>query len=220
MNIASTPGGSGELYLRNCKLPANWAGSLSAATPGPGCIIEMANCDSADTNYRYWRETTFGSIKHETTIVRTDGASDGTTALSWRMASNADADNYPHSALASPEIVKWNDTTGSAVTITVEILHDSVTDVTDRECWLEVDYLGTSGFPLSSRVSDGAADVLATAAGQTTSSATWTTTGLTNPNEQKLAVTFTPQEKGYLHARVMVAKASYTVFVDPLLTVS
>jgi hypothetical protein len=43
---------------------------------------------------------------------------------------------------------------------------------------------------------------------------------MSNPNEQKLSVTFTPQEKGVIHATIRVAKASYTVYVDPLLQVS
>jgi hypothetical protein len=43
---------------------------------------------------------------------------------------------------------------------------------------------------------------------------------LTNPNAQKLAVTFTPQQAGYIHCRVMVAKASATYYVDPMATLS
>jgi hypothetical protein len=35
-----------------------------------------------------------------------------------------------------------------------------------------------------------------------------------------LSVTFTPQMKGFFIARVVVAKPSYTVYVDPVLTVA
>jgi len=135
------------------------------------------------------------------------------------METSANAE-YPHQALVSPEIQIWNETVGSSVTVTVDFLHDSVTNLQDDEIWLEVEYLGTSGFPLSLFVDDAAADVLATPADQTTSSATWTTTGMSNPNEQKLSVSFTPQEKGTIIAGVHVAKASYTVYIDPLLQVS
>ena len=208
--------------MRNCKLPASWAGSLVTGTPAHSrwdWRVEMYNCDSVDTNYRLWIEDAAGSIKHETTLVKTGGASDGTTALSWKMVSGADAE-YPHQTLRSPEIVRWNETTGSAITVTVDILRDSATNLTDGEVWLEVQYLGTSGVPLGSFVSDAKADVLATAADQTTSAASWTTTGMTNPNTQKLSVSFTPQEKGFIHAKVHLAKASTTVYVDPVLTVS
>lgn len=211
--------GAFRLVARNCKLPASWSGSLTSGTiVGPGASYEMYNCDSTDTNYRLWIENYAGSIKHETTIVRSGGASDGTTPLSWKLASSANAE-YPVVRLESPEIVQWNDTTGASKTITVEVVTDNVT-LTDGECWLEVQYLGTSGLPIGTQASDEKASVIASAANQASSSVTWTTTGFGTPVKQALAVTFTPQEKGWFIARVVLCKASTTVYVDPLLTVS
>jgi hypothetical protein len=92
--------------------------------------------------------------------------------------------------------------------------------LTDAECWIEVQYLGTSGVPLGSFTSDAKADPLTAAANQTSSSETWTTTGLTTPIKQKLSVTFTPQEKGYIHAVIHLAKASISIYVVPKLTVA
>ena len=135
------------------------------------------------------------------------------------MATSANA-NAIVAPLVTPEIIIWNVDVGSSKTVTVEILHDSATNLTDGEIWLEVQHLGTSGFPLSSFVSDAKSDVLATSADQATSSETWTTTGMTNPNTQKLSVTFTPQEKGYFQAKVYLAKASTTVYIDPKLVVT
>lgn len=210
---------TGRAVFRNCKMPASWSGALvSSAITSSGFRAEMHNCDSADTNYRMWIEDYTGSIKSEIVIVRTAGASDGTTPLSWKMASGAGI--FPQLVLASPEFVQWNETTGSSKTATVEIVHDSVTALTDAEVWLEIVYLGTSGVPLGTVASDKAASVLATPANQTTSSATWTTTGLTNPNKQKLEVTFTPQEKGPVIARVCMSKPSKTIYVDPLMTIA
>lgn len=202
--------------FRNCKMPASWSGSLYTGTlAGPGVRLSMYNCDSASTNYRLWIETYAGSIKSETTIVRTGGASDGTTGLSWKMASSANC-SYPLIPLISDELATvWNDTTGSSVTITMHILHDSLTNLTDGEVWLEAQELGTSGSTLGVVTTDAKADVLATAANQTTSSETWTTTGLTNPNKQQLSVTFTPQNKGPILLKVVLAKASKTIYVCP-----
>jgi hypothetical protein len=213
--------GDTKYAIRNCKLPAGWSGSLMTNAPSgqEAWRVEMHNCDSGDTNYRLWIEDWLGNIKNETTLIRTGGASDGITGLSWKIASNSKA-LYPMLPLRSPEIPRWNETIGSAVTVTVDVLHDSLTNLKDSEIWLEVQYLGTSGFPLGSFVSDAKADVLATAADQTASGASWTTTGMTNPNKQKLSVTFTPQEKGHIYAVVHLAKASYTVYVDPKLQVS
>lgn len=211
---------SQRVVFRNCKLPASWSGSLVNAAPAtPAGTYEMYNCASGDTNYALWMESYYGSVRHETTIVRTGGASDGTTPLSWKMATTANA-NYPVGVLKSGELGDWIESVGSSKTVTVEIIHDSVTALNDDEVWVEVNYLGTSGFPLGINVSDAKANVLAAAAAQTTSSETWTTTGLTNPNKQKLAVTFTPQEKGYYIARVCLAKPSKTVYVCPKATVT
>lgn len=208
-----------KVVFRNCKLPASWSGSLISGTPSPTDRVEMYNCDNADTNYRLWIEDYNGSIKHETTLIKTGGASDGTTGLSWKMASSANV-TYPMSPLESGEIAYWNDTTGAAKTLTVDILHDSATNLTDAEAWLDVQYLGTTSFPLGNFINDAKADVLATAADQTASSATWTTTGMTNPNKQKLSVTLTPQKKGYYIAKVKLTKASKTIYVDPLIVVT
>ncbi len=211
-------GGSRAIF-RNCKLPASWSGSLVASGQvSVGTRVEMHNCDAGDTNYRLWVESYEGSIRSETTIVRTGGASDGTVGLSWRMVSTANV-AYPNNTLTSPDMRLWNETTGSSVTVAVEIVTDNVT-LTDAECWLEVQYLGTSGFPLGVIARDVKADVLATAANQTTSTETWTTTGLTTPVKQRLSVTFTPQEKGFFIATVELAKPSTTVYVDHKLTVT
>jgi hypothetical protein len=209
-----------RFFFRNCKLGASVA-AITGTIPGPGgAEVYIDNCDSADTNYRMERYTFQGSVVQETTKVRTGGASDGTTGIAWNLTTLATGPTL-FTPLESPAIYKWNENTGSAKTVTVEILHDSATNLKDNEVWLEVEYLGTSGYPLSSVASDMVSDpIFGTPADQTGSSETWTTTGLTNPNKQKLAVTFTPQEKGLFRAVVKVAKANYTVYVDPVLTVS
>lgn len=213
MNIVATGAAmAGKIILRNCKLPASWSGSLLGGAPATTAFrAEMWNCDSADTNYRIWIEDYAGSIKHSSAVYK--DAFSGGTKHSYVFATSANA-SYPAIPLVGPEFFADNATTGSNVTATVEVVTDNVT-LTDGECWLEVMYLGTSGVPLGAWASDCKADVLATAANQTTSSETWTTTGLTTPVKQKLSVTFTPQEAGYIIGRVVLAKASTTVYVDP-----
>ncbi len=218
---STTPWGG---VIRDCKLPASWSGSLATGTFTTGERFELYNCDSGDTNYRLWVQDYAGSTRDETTVVRSGGASDGETGLSWKMATTANS-SYPMVAHSSPEIVQWNATTGSSVTATIEIVHDSQgsgsgSKFQDDEVWLEVMYLGTSGYPLGTWITDCKAAVLAAAANQADSSETWTTTGLTSPVKQKLSVTFTPQEKGFIHARVVLAKASKTCYVCPKLTVA
>lgn len=210
---------SGRIDFINCKLPSNWSGGVVTHTPlNYGFRASMYNCDSTNANYRLWIETAVGSIKTETTLVKSGGASDGTTALSWKMTTNSSTNEiFP---LISDDVIVWCDTTGVSKTITIDILHDNVTALTDAEVWIEIDYLGTTGFPLGVSASDHRSTLLTTAANQTTSAATWTTTGMTTPNKQKLEVTFTPQMKGFVYARIYLAKASYTIYADydPVIT--
>ena len=201
-----------SVTLIDCKLGASVTVSSGTIASRNVARFLMVNCDSADTNYRDQFTDFWGTTLTETTIVRTGGASDGTTGKSYKMASTANATFY--SPMALPPITLWNETVGSALTATVEVITDNVT-LTDAEAWLEVEYLGTSGFPLSLFASDRASDILATPANQTTSSVTWTTTGLATPVKQKLSVAFTPQEKGPIICRVYLAKASTTMYVCP-----
>lgn len=204
--------------FRDIKVPDSWSGSFHSGTPGRGSRFSFYNCDSADTNYRMAIHEHFGTIVSETTIVRTGGASDGATTLSWKMVSGADAE-WPLNYLQSDEIVIWNDSVGSSKTVTIEVVTDNVT-LTDIEAELRVLYLGTSGRPLGSYSSSANTNSLAAGTAYTTSSETWTTTGLGTPVKQYMRVTFTPQEKGFIHAVVRLYRASTTVYVDPELTVA
>lgn len=158
------------------------------------------------------------TVDRETTLVRTGGAADGVGTYSWKLVTanltlSVEAGHY-----LDPLLI-WNTATGSAKTATVEFLHDSTTALTDDEIWLEVEYLGSTTTPRSSFVADKVT-LLGTPAGQAASSATWTTTGMTNPNKQKLSVTFTPQTVGWVRARVYIAKTNYTLYVDPKITIT
>lgn len=213
LNLSSfgTGAGASTLTLSNCKLPASWAGALGSYRPG--CSVAMFNCDSGDTNYRF-ETLTPGTLTQDTAVYRTGGASDGTTPISWRMAAGGSGTKYPVLTIDTPKIAVWNETIGSAITATLEVVTDGVT-LTDADCWIEVQYPGTSGSTKSTFVADVKASPLASAADQASSAAAWTTTGLASPVKQKLSVTFTPQEKGPVVAIVRLAKPSTTVYVDP-----
>ena len=204
----------------NCKLPS--LTSVTAGTfSGPGGqYIRMHNCDNADTHIRFSENVWQGTVTQQTaTRIRTGGATqaDG-VAYSFLVAGNANTVNLHH-PLVSPDIAIYNTAVGASMTATVEILRDSLTNLKDNEIWLELDHLGTSGFPKGSTASDRITNVLTAAADQATSSVTWDTTGMTNPNKQKLVVTFTPQEAGYIVARVKLA-ANTSVYVDPKITLA
>lgn len=198
----------GTAVLRNCKLPASWTGKLVSTTPTtPDFRAEFYNSDITMAD-DYTGSLVSGSVQ-----VRTGGS-----PQSWKITTTANASEVGPfmSTYGEKQILG----TGSAVTLTAEILHDSVTALTNAEIWIEGYFLGTAGQALGSFTSDRRATVLTTAAAKATSTATWTTTGMTNPNKQKLAVSFTPQVAGSLMWRVAVAKPSKTVLVDLAVTVA
>ena len=206
--------GFSQFVIRNCKLPSGWSGNLARLAPTGVERICMYNCSAGTQNYKLWIEVRAGTIRDETTLVRSGGASDGTTPISWKLTTTANA-NYPGDSLNTDDIVFWCGTTNSAITAEIEILHDSATSLKDSEVWIDVSYLGSSATPIGTLISDRTADYITTAANQDSSSASWTTTGMGNPNTQKLSVTFTPQMKGFVILRVCLAKPSYTIYVCP-----
>ena len=209
---------SGVSKFRHCKLPTSWSGAPHSGTPGFSQVIELINCTAGAVTYAYWRAGYTGTLKYETVVVKSGGASDGTTAVSWKMVSNANI-FYPTVVLYSNEMMVRNAATGSSVIATVEIVTDNVT-LKDDECWLELFYMAGSGNAVVTRLTDFKAGYVATGANQDSSSVTWTTTGLTTPVKQKLVVTFTPQLAGFVYGRVVLAKASTTVYIDPKITLT
>lgn len=208
--------GAHYVTFNNCKLGNN---TVTTGTHiGLDGRILFINCDSGAANTNVHYEIAQGIQSEELTIIKTSGASDGTTGFSWKIVTGATTPNFIYPFVSLP-ITQWQDTTGSSKTLTVEIVNDGVT-LTDAEIWVEVEYLGSGSTPQASFIDDAKSDVLATAANQTSSSVTWTTTGLASPVKQSLSVTFTPQMKGPVIAKVYVARASTTVYVDPVATIA
>jgi hypothetical protein len=193
----------------DCKL-----GSGTTITSNPATLsgaVRIIRCDSGDTNYRSEKFTYSGTLTTEITIVRTGGASDGTTPISWKVVTTANSERcYPFESFP---IVIWNETIGSAVTATIECRGAAVPN-TD-EVWMEATYLGTSGSSQATS-SNTVADPLATGVACTSSSETWG--GSTA--SFKLVATFTPQEKGPITIFIKVAKVSSTFYFDPKITLS
>jgi len=213
--IVGTSSGQGPINAKlvDCKINASATIAAARTKRGDG-VVEYTRIDSGGTNYKQGKVCFEGSQSVETTIVRTGGASDGTTPISWKIVTTANCtEHFPYESIP---IAIWNDTTGSPVTATIQGIWGggSVPNVDD--IWGEVEYLGSSASPLGSFANDGKADILAASVGQTAGSGTWG--GSTTKFE--IAVTFTPQQKGYILFRVKAAKASSTFYIDPKITLS
>jgi hypothetical protein len=204
--------GQPDTRILNCKLGAS---VTIAATPAQANSdgVKVIGSHSAGNVRRDELYAYQGTLTTETTIVRTAGATDGVTPFSWKVVTTASPERmFPFRTFSGS---LWNDATGSAKTLTIHTVTDNVT-LTDAEIWVEVDYLGSSAAPVVTTVVDANATLLSTPANQASDSGeAWTTTGLTTPVKQKLEVTFTPQMAGPIRWRVLVAKPSTTVYIDP-----
>lgn len=216
----------GKLQISNCKMAASWV-ETTGTIAGPGGIeAYFDNCDSGDPSSgpRSSSYTYQGSVKTDTAIVRTGGASDG-TAYSLKMTANSTGVSFI-SPLVTRPIPKAIDTVGSEITVTAHIaMEEGATPLTESQCWMEVEYMGTSGSTKTSFATDHNSSVIAeSSTDQTTSTETWT--GFTGtPVKQKLSVAFTPQEKGFYMVRIYLARPAAAttappVYICPKLVVS
>lgn len=208
-----------DISLLRCKLPSDAGftvvdGDFAYSTSGR---IRLRHCSAGNRYYDFWEKSPQGVVEDETTIIRTGGASDGTTGISCKMVSSAGCvENII--ALESIPITGWTSST-TEKTFTVEFVHDSATALQNDEIWMELEYPANNTDGLGA-IAKSKCAVLGTPADTTDSSETWTTTGLTNPNTRKLSVTVTPGKAGPICARVYLAKASTTVYVDLMITES
>ena len=102
----------------DCKLNASVTKSTVPTAHG-ATEMDFIRCGSTGVNYNVFRHRITGTLDQETTIVRTGGATDGTTPISWKVITTANS-NYSM-PFECPPIAIWNDTTGSAKTATVEV---------------------------------------------------------------------------------------------------
>jgi hypothetical protein len=197
-----------EFQLVNCKLGASV--TVSSTPPGQGgATVDLIRCDSGAVNYRserYWYQ---GTQTVETTIVRTGGATDGTTPISWKLVTTANSKWI--SPFESQPISIWNDTTGSAITVTIYGIWGGGAVPNTDDIWIEAEYLGSSATPLGSFINSTKANNLATGSALTSDTSTWG--GSTT--KFKMSVTFTPQMKGPINIVVKAAKVSTTFYIDP-----
>lgn len=211
VGVAPSP----SLYVfTDCKVGATT--TLSAVpTSTAGQVADFINVNNGAVNYANTRVRYQGTLTTDSGVVRTGGASDGTTPISWKVVTTAN--NKVVAPFECFEIDQWVDTTG-AHTVTVEVLTSAVT-LTNADIWVEVMSLDTAGAPVATRHSSGPADPLAAGSNLATSTETWT--GLGSPSPQKcVTASFTTALKGFVRARVYVSKVSATIYVDPKITIT
>jgi hypothetical protein len=204
-----------KILLNSCKFSSS-ATLYAGTSGGQASVVELVNCWDG-SNVRNDRMTAAGAVSTERTIVLTSGAADDVGGFSLKMVTNSSKLDKYVVPLDSFWFDVENTATGSSKTATVEIV--SSASLNNDDIWLDLEYMGTSGNPIASFANSLPATLLTANAAVTTSTASWDSSPST-PVYQKLQVTFTPQRAGRVRGRVMLGKASATVYVNPVITIS
>lgn len=213
VNLLNADTAALETTFEDCKLNASVT-KIATLTLAYANRAVFIRCGSSGVNYQFEKTDYSGTETTETTIVRTGGASDGTTGVAKKIVTTANSKWYlPFEAIP---INIWNDVSGSSRTVTIEGIWGGGAVPNNDDIWIDVGYLGSSGDPQASLATSNKADALAAGSAVSTSAASWggSTTAF------KLTATFTPQQKGPLVIRVKAAKASTTFYIDPKAAIS
>lgn len=166
--------GGGKLTMIDCQIHSG--ATLAAAQTTAGFDFHAFRVSSSALNYMDEHYNSQGAQTQSTTVKRTNGASDGTTGISWKLATTANS--HFTTPFNPPRLMRWNTTTGAQITVTIEGVgdprHFSALPKND-EFWLEVGYLGSGSNDLGSLKSGTKADVLATGSALTASTQAWDT---------------------------------------------
>lgn len=210
---------SSDITILNCKMGAGFIGTTAAIPNIGGPNITIDNCDATGTTYRTERYRYQGSVKSNASVVKLGGATDGTTQISHAYATLASTQASFSQPLAGPTMFYWRDDINPH-TVAVDILNDGAT-LNNDDIWIDVEYLGSSLNPQGSFVSTNKATPLSTNAALSTSTASWTSPGVTTPIAQKIVTpSFSPGLKGLFQVRCRMAKQNATIYVDPLLQIT
>jgi hypothetical protein len=199
--------------FQNCRLGSSVTLASTPANPANGRIY-VSISDTGATGSRQEIYDYAGTLTTETTNVRAGGASDGTTAISWKVVTSANCSAFTPFELF--EIVAWFETgLGSAHTATIAVMSGAT--LTQNQVWMDIEALETSSYPLSTRVTTRTDFLPSTSPASlpTDTGSSWTTSGVSGPVKQYIQASFTPQLASYVRAKVFVAKPSQTLWIDP-----
>lgn len=213
---------AGECLIRDSKLPNSWTGNIGVPTT-PSAVNKMFNCWSGTTAYRAWLSYYGGSVKATSaSTVYFTPVDSSDLGYSMEVVGNTNCEPLVTNVI-TPELRVYNSATSGTVTATVEIVHDGASALTDKDVFLILEYPTATG---TASADDGTATPMASGTAQSTSTAAWTGDTGTGPNGSstwntlKLQVSFTATAAGMCIGRVVLGKASTTIYVDPRLRLS
>ena len=168
--LFSNGGQAGFYICQNCRISS--AMVLGQPASGRNASYQLIVSDSAATNYRAELWNGNGSQVTETTLIRTGGASNGTTSYSWKIVTTASNVRWftPFQAM---QIGIWNATTAANVTVTLYGMWNAAALPLNDDTWFDVEYLGSSATPVASFGTGTKSNALASGTALTADTSAW-----------------------------------------------
>jgi len=198
-----------RMFLTNCKLGSGYVWQNTQTTGASGPTTEFVNCDSGNTNYTNMKLDGYNSkLSTDLTVTMTGGATDGVNPYSHKLVSTSTSTGVPFESFP---ILKWNSTTGAAVTAAIQVLATATLKMSD--IWMEAEYLPDSTDTAGSFVTTQA-NLLDTTTPLSAGTGVWNNSPA-SPVTLQMSVTVTPNQVGWVRAFVRLAKTSTTVWINP-----
>lgn len=200
-----------QIDFINCKFAASYPiGTLLTA----GEKIRLINCSTTAGKILNEYHDAYGDVTLIDSVYRSGGATDEAASYGVKMVSSANASRYYP---LESQVLMFNvlaADVGVAKTATIYLQADASATLAANEAWGSVNYLGDSASLLTTLVTSGPTNPFANGtAPAADAGSSWT--GGTTPTKYKIALGFTPAKAGMHFARLFLAKASTTVYVDP-----
>jgi hypothetical protein len=213
---------AGTRIVKDCRLNAAVTVQQSGVAT-LGLYEQVVRSDSGATAYKSARYQYEGTETTETSITRVGGAADPTGQAQSRKIVTTANSQWLRPFKAEPYAV-WNSKIGATVMVTVYGTINAGALPNNDDIWLDLEYLGSSSFPIGTIVNTTKANLLAANAAVSSDSSTWNGGGSGagwSPFKLTAALSSPqPGMAGYLHARVRAAKPGATFYIDPQISLS
>lgn len=158
-----------DIFLEDCNLDA----ALNPLTTGfqPYGTRVYLTRSRINSNYDVAMYDDTVTMVSDTAVYRTNGASDGTQSLSWRVTST-DRSRYLL-PVRLPALSIWNAVSGATVNVTMEGLAFRATLPSNDEVWFDVQYQGSASSGMASFAKGGKASPLHSGAAHAAIGSAW-----------------------------------------------
>jgi hypothetical protein len=168
--------------IKDCKLNASATITQPSAVD---TVVQLVRSDSGATGYKSTRYAYEGTETTETSITRVGGATDPTSQAQSRKIVTTANSQWLRPFKAEPYAI-WNPTTGANVTVTVFGTINAGALPNNDDIWMEVEYLGSSSFPIGTIVTTTKANLFAANAAVASDGSTWNVPAFTAWNPADL----------------------------------